>query len=312
MLRAYLFVLWLFCYGLRLNVLFIFYCCPNIVYYLCHWAVFTVLFMLPVYSMSSKIGDEWRLHLRPIHTWPSAVRLRYISRRRHLAARVLNARMPRVPRMAQLRAACGWISHSSGPCGKVGFFLLSRWNRAARWCVPMVTVDGLQFVVVHSRGCFDSVYDSQLWMLELVFVKVMCKIRYRRIVRLLKQVSSIQFVKLNTSMEDNRFGGVFLKQSRIGSVDTRIQLSWKGRLGRIKIFIHQMHLQLVYFCMVVKYAYIYCHLFSSLPNLHLLYQHFQLWLSWLVVSLHHYFPEEVLTCLHLQVKSNESSPLSQK
>jgi len=113
-------------------------------------------------------------------------------------------------------------------------------------------------------------------MLELVFVKVMCKIRYRRIVRLLKQVSSIQFVKLNTSMEDNRFGGVFLKQSRIGSVDTRIQLSWKGRLGRIKIFIHQMHLQLVYFCMVVKYAYIYCHLFSSLPNLHLLYQHFQL------------------------------------
>jgi len=34
---------------------------------------------------------------------------------------------------------------------------------------------------------------------ELVFVKVMCKIRYRRIVRLLKQVSSIKFVTLNTS-----------------------------------------------------------------------------------------------------------------
>jgi len=58
---------------------------------------------------------------------------------------------------------------------------------------------------------------------ELVFVKVMCKIRYRRIARLLKQVSSIQFVKLNTSMADNRFGGVVLKPSRIGSVDTRIQ-----------------------------------------------------------------------------------------
>jgi len=28
-------------------------------------------------------------------------------------------------------------------------------------------------------------------------------------------------------------------------------------------------------------------------------------LSWLVFSLHHYFPEEVLTCMHLQVK-NES------
>jgi len=27
--------------------------------------------------------------------------------------------------------------------------------------VPMVTVDELQFVGVHSRGCFDSVYDSQ-------------------------------------------------------------------------------------------------------------------------------------------------------
>ena len=37
---------------------------------------------------------------------------------------------------------------------------------------------------------------------ELVFVKVMCKIRYRRIARLLKQVSSIQFVELNTSMAD--------------------------------------------------------------------------------------------------------------
>jgi len=58
---------------------------------------------------------------------------------------------------------------------------------------------------------------------ELVFVKVMCKIRYRRIARLLKQVSSIQFVKLNTSMAGNRFGGAVLKPSRIGSVDTRIQ-----------------------------------------------------------------------------------------
>jgi len=26
----------------------------------------------------------------------------------------------------------------------------------------VVTVDELQFVGVHSRGCFDSVYDSQL------------------------------------------------------------------------------------------------------------------------------------------------------
>jgi len=58
---------------------------------------------------------------------------------------------------------------------------------------------------------------------ELVFVKVMCKIRYRRIPRLLKQVSSIQFVKLNASIVDNRFGGVVLKPSRIGCVDTRIQ-----------------------------------------------------------------------------------------
>ena len=87
----------------------------------------------------------------------------------------------------------------------------------------MVTVDELQFVGVHSRGCCDSVYDSQYERFELVFVKVMCKIRYRRIARLLKQVSSIQFVKLNTSMADNRFGGVVLKPSRIGSVDTRIQ-----------------------------------------------------------------------------------------
>jgi len=53
--------------------------------------------------------------------------------------------------------------------------------------------------------------------LELVFVKVMCKIRYRRISRLLKQVSSVQFVKLNAGMADNRFGGVVLKPSRIGS-----------------------------------------------------------------------------------------------
>jgi len=30
------------------------------------------------------------------------------------------------------------------------------------------------------------------------------------------------------------------------------------------------------------------------------------------VNLLHYIPEEVLTCLHLQVKSIESSPLSQK
>ena len=34
-----------------------------------------------------------------------------------------------------------------------------------------------------------------------------------------------------------------------------IKQSWKGRLGRIKIFIHQLHLQLVYPCMVVSYAY---------------------------------------------------------
>jgi len=150
---------------------------------------------------------------------------------------------------------------------------------------------------------------------ELVFVKLMCKIPYRRIARLLKQISSIQFVKLNTSMADDRFGGIVLKPSRIGSVDTRIQWSWKGRLGRTKIFIHQLHLQLVYpcsVCMVVNYAYLYCQLFSSLWNLHLLCQHFQLWLSWLVFSLHHYFPEEVLTCLQLQIKSNESSPLRQK
>ena len=31
-----------------------------------------------------------------------------------------------------------------------------------------------------------------------------------------------------------------------------------------------------------------------------------------MVSLHHCFPEEVLTCLQLQVKSNESSPHRQK
>ena len=65
---------------------------------------------------------------------------------------------------------------------------------------------------------------------EVVFLKVMCKIRYRRIARVLKQVSSIQFVKLNTSMADNRFGGVVLKPSRIGSVDTRIQ--WSVELER--------------------------------------------------------------------------------
>ena len=58
---------------------------------------------------------------------------------------------------------------------------------------------------------------------DLVFVKVMCKIQYRRIARLLKQVSSVQFVKLNTSMADKIFGGVVLKPSKIGSVDTRIQ-----------------------------------------------------------------------------------------
>jgi len=111
---------------------------------------------------------------------------------------------------------------------------------------------------------------------ELVFAKIMCKIRYRRTAKPLKQVSSIQFVKLNASMADNRFGGVVLKPSRIGSVDIRIQQSWKGRIGRIKIFIHQLHLQLVYPCMVVNYVYIYCQLFSFMPNLHLLCHHFQL------------------------------------
>ena len=40
-----------------------------------------------------------------MHTWPSAAR--YLSRRGRLAARVLNAYMLRVPRMAQLRAARG-------------------------------------------------------------------------------------------------------------------------------------------------------------------------------------------------------------
>jgi len=160
-----------------------------------------------------------------MHTWPSAAWLRYLSRRWRLAVRVLNAYMLRPLWMAQLRAARGWSSHSSGPCGKVGFFLLSRWNRAARWSVPMVTVDELQFAGVHSRGYFDSVYrmNHHYERFELVFMKVMCKIRYRRIARLLKQVSSIQFVKLNTSMADNRFGGVVLKPSWIGSVDTRIQ-----------------------------------------------------------------------------------------
>jgi len=95
-----------------------------------------------------------------MHTWPSAARLRYLSRRGRLAARLLNAHMLRPPWMAQLRVARGWSSHSSGPCEKVGFFILSRWNRAARWSVPMVTVDELQCVGVHSRDCFDSVYDS--------------------------------------------------------------------------------------------------------------------------------------------------------
>jgi len=82
-----------------------------------------------------------------------------------LTAQVFNAHMLRPPWMAQLRAARGWSFHSSGPCGKVGFFLLSHWNRVARWSVPMVTVDKLQFVGVHSRGCSDSVYHSQLWTL---------------------------------------------------------------------------------------------------------------------------------------------------
>jgi len=74
--------------------------------------------------------------------------------------------------------------------------------------------------MIHNCECF-----------ELVFVKVICKIQYRRIARLLKKVSSIQFVKLNTGMVDNRFGGVVLKPNRTGSVDTRRQYSWKGRQG---------------------------------------------------------------------------------
>ena len=56
-----------------------------------------------------------------MHTWPSAARLRFLSRRGCLVARVLNLHMLR-PWMDQLRAACGLSSHSSGPCGKVGFF----------------------------------------------------------------------------------------------------------------------------------------------------------------------------------------------
>jgi len=107
---------------------------------------------------------------------------------------------------------------------------------------------------------------------ELVFVKVMCKIRYRRIARLLKQVSSIQFVKLNNSMTDNRFGRVVLKPSRIRSVDTRIELERQARSN--KNFYTSAAPAVGVPCMVVNYAYIYCQLFSSLPNLHLLCQHF--------------------------------------
>ena len=59
---------------------------------------------------------------------------------------------------------------------------------------------------------------------------------YRRIARLLKQVSSIQCVKLNTSMADNRFGGVILKPSRIGSVDTRITVELERQARSNKNF----------------------------------------------------------------------------
>ena len=76
---------------------------------------------------------------------------------------------------------------------------------------------------VHSRVCFHGVlYDSQLWTLWIGVRESNVRIRYRRMARLLKKVSSIQFVKLNTNMADNRFGGVVLKRSRIGNVDTRI------------------------------------------------------------------------------------------
>jgi len=75
---------------------------------------------------------------------------------------------------AQCIHAAAAVDGSTAGCPRVKFslqrslresriFLLSRWNRAARWSVPMVTVDELQFVGVYSRGCFDSVYDSQLW-----------------------------------------------------------------------------------------------------------------------------------------------------
>ena len=42
---------------------------------------------------------------------------------------------------AQLRAARGWSYRSSGPCGKVEKILLCRWNRAARWNVPVVSAE---------------------------------------------------------------------------------------------------------------------------------------------------------------------------
>jgi len=108
-----------------------------------------------------RVHPAWRW----MHKGLSVASLRYLWRPWRLTARVFNAHMLRALWMAQLRVARGWSSHFSGPCGKVGFFLLRRWNCAARWSVPMVIVDELQFVDVCSRGCFDNVYDSQLWTL---------------------------------------------------------------------------------------------------------------------------------------------------
>jgi len=59
---------------------------------------------------------------------------------------------------------------------------------------------------------------------------------YRRTVRLLKQASSIQIVKLNTSMADNRFGGVILQPSGIGNVDTRITVELEKQARSNKNF----------------------------------------------------------------------------
>jgi len=56
--------------------------------------------------------------LRPMHTGPSTARLRYLSRRGRLTARVLNAHMLRVPRMANYGLPAGEVLAPAVPAGK--------------------------------------------------------------------------------------------------------------------------------------------------------------------------------------------------